>query len=262
MQKREKMMNEDEEDEEEQQKHQHQTAVLEQVFGHFSSDDDNQEEDVDDHMAAVLEQVFGNSSSDEEDDSEKKNWECIEEVKGLWILRNFLSISQQSHLLTSIKSEKWFTQPSINQAMRFGYQNLPNWAIKLSNSIHRSCSSSSSVFPSNLLQRKPFFDQMITNFYQPGEGICPHVDLLRFEDGIAIVSLESSCVMDFSLESEETVHVLLNPGSLVFMFGDARYVWKHEINRKPGFQSWQGQLLNQTTRTSVTLRKLCSSPSS
>jgi alkylated DNA repair dioxygenase AlkB len=146
--------------------------------------------------------------------------------------------------------------------MRFGYQNLPNWAIKLSNSIHRSCSSSSSVFPSNLLQRKPFFDQMITNFYQPGEGICPHVDLLRFEDGIAIVSLESSCVMDFSLESEETVPVLLNPGSLVFMFGDARYVWKHEINRKPGFQSWQGQLLNQTTRTSVTLRKLCSSPSS
>jgi hypothetical protein len=43
MQKREKMMNGVEEDEEEQQKHQHQTAVLEQVFGHFSSDDDNQE---------------------------------------------------------------------------------------------------------------------------------------------------------------------------------------------------------------------------
>jgi alkylated DNA repair dioxygenase AlkB len=262
MQKKEKMKKEDEEDEEEQQ--QHQTAVLEQVFGHFSSDDDdNQEEEEDDHMAAVLEQVFGNSSSDEEDESEK-NWEYIEEVKGLCILRNFLSISQQSRLLSSIKSEKWFTQPSINQAMRFGYQNLPKWAIKLSNSIHRSCcsSSSSSVFPPNLLQRKPFFDQMITNFYEPGEGICAHVDLLRFEDGIAIVSLESSCVMDFSLESEETVPVLLNPGSLVFMFGDARYVWKHEINRKPGFQSWQGQLLNQTTRTSVTLRKLCSSPSS
>ncbi|GAU12390.1 hypothetical protein TSUD_253410 [Trifolium subterraneum] len=254
------------EDEEEQQ--QQQRAVLEQVFGHFSSDDDNQEEEEDDHhMATVLEQVFGNSSSDEEDNEadnsiDEKNWECIKEVKGLFILRNFLSISQQSRLLSSIKSENWFTQPSINQAMRFGYQNLPNWAIKLSNSIHRSCcsSSSSSLFPPNLLQRKPFFDQMITNFYQPGEGICAHVDLLRFEDGIAIVSLESSCVMNFSFE-DESVPVLLNPGSLVFMFGDARYVWKHEINRKPGFQSWQGQSLNQSTRTSVTLRKLCSSPS-
>ncbi|XP_045787015.1 uncharacterized protein P8A3.02c [Trifolium pratense] len=250
------MMMRDDDEEEDQQ---HQTAVLEQVFGHFSSDD---EEEADNHhIAAVLEQVFGNSSSDEEDsDSDNKNWECIKEVKGLCILRNFLSISQQTRLLSSINSENWFTQPSINQAMRFGYQNLPNWAIKLSNSIHHSISSSSLLFPSNLLQRKPFFDQMITNFYQPGEGICPHVDLLRFEDGIAIVSLESSCVMDFSFE-DETVPVLLNPGSLVFMFGDARYVWKHEINRKPGFQSWQGQLLDQSTRTSVTLRKLCSSPS-
>ncbi|AET00428.1 putative tRNA (carboxymethyluridine(34)-5-O)-methyltransferase [Medicago truncatula] len=228
-------MSKDEDDEYEQQ------AILEQVFGHSSSSD---------------------SSFDSDSDNCYSKWERIEKVKGLWIVRNFLSSHKQSRLLSSIASENWFTQPSINQSMRFGYQNLPRWAIKLSDSICQSCSSSPSPFLQNLSMRYPFFDQMITNVYQPGEGICPHVDLLKFEDGIAIVSLESSCVMDFTL-GDETVPVLLEPGSLVMMYGEARYVWKHEINRKDaGFQSWKGQLLDQTTRTSITLRKLCSSPPS
>lgn len=86
---------------------------------------------------------------------------------------------------------------------------------------------------------------------------------MRFDDGIAIVSLESACVMHFSQaesrgssgESTE-VPVLLNPGSLVLMSSDARYLWKHEINRKPGRQLWDGRELEQHRRTSVTLRKL------
>ncbi|KAK3007866.1 hypothetical protein RJ639_014595 [Escallonia herrerae] len=103
------------------------------------------------------------------------------------------------------------------------------------------------------------------------QGICAHVDLMRFEDGIAIVSLESSCVMHFSrAESEETgtakevngtqdltrIPVYLTPGSLVLMWGEARYLWKHEINRNPGFQDWQGQSIDQKRRSSITLRKL------
>ena len=106
------------------------------------------------------------------------------------------------------------------------------------------------------------------------QGICAHVDLLRFEDGIAIISLESSCVMHFSRaesaadgvenegksdSSSTRVPVLLAPGSLVLMSGEARYNWKHEINRKPGFQVWEGRELEQMKRTSITLRKLCPS---
>ena len=102
------------------------------------------------------------------------------------------------------------------------------------------------------------------------KGICAHVDLMRFEDGIAIVSLESSCVMHFTQVGEVSdcgkeqpelpmikIPVFLVPGSLVLLSGDARYLWKHEINRKPGFQMWEGQEVNQERRTSVTLRKLC-----
>jgi alkylated DNA repair dioxygenase AlkB len=104
------------------------------------------------------------------------------------------------------------------------------------------------------------------------QGICAHVDLLRFEDGIAIVSLESSCVMHFTQVEEAycdiadegrtdppmtKIPVYLTPGSLILMSEEARYCWKHEINRKPGFQIWEGQELNQRRRISVTLRKLC-----
>jgi len=45
--------------------------------------------------------------------------------------------------------------------------------------------------PENLLARQPLFNQMIANWYAPSEGIRAHVDLLRFEDGIAIISLLS-----------------------------------------------------------------------
>lgn len=98
------------------------------------------------------------------------------------------------------------------------------------------------------------------------QGICAHVDLMRFEDGIAIVSLESSCVMHFSqveatndesiASNTKKIPVYLTPGSLILMYGEARYAWKHEINRKPGFQQWKGQELQQKMRTSITLRKL------
>ncbi|CAL0321170.1 unnamed protein product [Lupinus luteus] len=213
---------------------------------------------------AVLEQVFGQSSSDSEGEDEEVqfDWEEIPGVKGLWVSRNFLSPHKQSTLFSEVQSENWFTKPSNNQAMRFG--DLPTWAIQLSHSICDSVLAASDddqllPLPLDLLLRQPLFDQMIVNQYQPGEGICAHVDLLRFEDGIAIVSLESSCVMHFTSVDNElvSVPVLLNPGSLVVMSGEARYRWKHEINRRPGFQTWEGRELDQMRRTSVTLRKLC-----
>ena len=170
--------------------------------------------------------------------------------------------------------------------MRFG--DLPPWAVELSALVREAIcvgdvdasvgagwmneDEDACPLPSDLLWREPLFDQLIANRYKPGEGICAHVDLMRFDDGIVIVSLESACVMRFSREgaacdtqkpgeSECTnVPVYLKPGSLVVMSGDARYHWKHEINRKPGAQLWNGRELEQHRRTSVTLRKLRASP--
>ncbi|RDY02139.1 SPAP8A3.02c, partial [Mucuna pruriens] len=231
---------------------------------------------VEDEQKAVLEQVFGSSSSSDRSDSDGESereweWESIEQVKGLWLCRHFLSPRQQSRILSAIQADNWFPNPSINQAMRFGLQHLPEWAIPLAHSIRRSVLATQvqvqaqaqqhpPPFPLQLLHREPLFDQMIANVYQPGEGICAHVDLLRFDDGIAILSFQSNCVMHFTPVSNDSpsvpVAVLLTPGSLILMSGEARYRWKHEINRNPGFQIWHGQELTQAKRTSITLRKL------
>ncbi|KAL1225138.1 Alkylated DNA repair -like protein ALKBH8 [Cardamine amara subsp. amara] len=223
-----------------------------------------------DDEAENLKAAFGDSSDDDDlaDRPEKETlgirystvWERVEEINGLWLCRNFLSIAHQSDLLSAILNEGWFVEESINQAMRFG--DLPSWATKLSDIIRETVEYADvSVLPADLLWREPLFDQLIVNLYQPGEGICAHVDLLRFEDGIAIVSLESPCVMRFSpteKEEDEDVDVLLSPGSLILMSGEARYQWKHEINRKQkGFQVWEGEEIDQKRRISITLRKLC-----
>eukprot|EP00850_Spirogloea_muscicola_P024767 SM001461S01319 [mRNA] locus=s1461:783:1902:- [translate_table: standard] len=98
---------------------------------------------------------------------------------------------------------------TVCQIMYFG--GLPPWAEALSASIHSSASSYSSggderswvgaednvPLPCTLLTRAPLFDQLTVNSYRPSEGIKAHVDLARFEDGIAIVSLLSDCVMRF-----------------------------------------------------------------
>ncbi|KAI3991965.1 hypothetical protein MKX01_012910 [Papaver californicum] len=252
----------------------------------------------------ILKEVFGHSSSEsEENDDDIKipnnnnpplEWIKIKEINGLWLFKDFLSLQQQASLLSEIKNEGWFPEEeeeeeevSQNQAMRFG--DLPSWVIQLSNSIREAIcfnqdgddddgGDEMGVLPSNLLWRELFFDQLIANAYQLGEGICAHIDLMGFEDGIAIISLESECVMHFMrLETElkafdciekgeenedrqlfiTKIPVLLTPGSLIVMSGEARYCWKHEINRKPGFQVWGGQEICRQKRISVTLRKLC-----
>ncbi|CAH1447504.1 unnamed protein product [Lactuca virosa] len=213
--------------------------LIQEAFGESSedSDDDDHRQQLEGSNIAVEAQfIFG----------ENPKWERISEIKGLSLCRDFLTSDQQSTLLASILQEGWFSEASHNQAMRFG--DLPAWAKELS---------------TELLKREPLFNQLIVNSYQPGEGICAHVDLMRFEDGIALVSLESSCVMHFSRVHESTnenkIPVYLTPGSLLLISGEARYEWKHEINRKPGFQKWDGLEIRQKKRTSITLRKLCKS---
>ncbi|WOL17820.1 hypothetical protein Cni_G26613 [Canna indica] len=267
-------------------------------------DDDDHDHDIDIRRRA-LEEAFGESSDGDDDEFESSEvaeekegdvrpltWEMVDGVKGLWLCRSFLCPSQQSSLLSAIRGEGWFDDGCHNQAMRFG--DLPGWAAQLSQLVREavwfsdvSPASGKELSPTvehgedcwplplDLLWREPLFDQLIANVYNPGEGICAHVDLMRFADGIAIISLESECVMHFTrpkqgesnnevqgeVQGEEgpliRVPVLLNPGSLVLMSGEARYLWKHEINRKQGFQFWNGEAIHQQRRTSVTLRKLC-----
>ena len=171
-------------------------------------------------------------------------------IPGLYVGRGFLGRAEQEELLAEARSlcgaceaaPPGFVEidPSRpNQAMRFG---LPPWARDLS-LIVREFLAHGGVLPREDL---PDFNQMIVNSYAPGQGISPHIDLAAFGDVVVSVSLESAAVMDFSPQSggRSKVGVLLEPGDLLVLSGEARWEWKHSILRCP------------EPRTSISLRTL------
>ena len=141
--------------------------------------------------------------------------------------------------------------------------------------------------------RCPVFDQMIVNSYKPGEGIKSHIDLMRFDDGIAIMSLGSPAMMTFtkakalgpgmdqsdvkrqaasskicngcsdnklvsacSSDDSKNINslqqnIVLEPGDLLLLHGEARYGWEHGIAAQQ-----HCSLSSAVHRVSVTLRKL------
>ncbi|TFK69431.1 hypothetical protein BDN72DRAFT_796560 [Pluteus cervinus] len=126
--------------------------------------------------------------------------------------------------------------------------------------------------------------QAIINLYHPGEGISPHVDLLkRYGDGIIGVSFGSSCVMQFAKvdssggddKSDREQWGLYLPGrSVIVLSEEARYQWTHGIERKTldyvvsgdpqatvdqgeggdGFAVANGQWKERGVRVSITFR--------
>ena len=107
-----------------------------------------------------------------------------------------------------------------------------------------------------------------------GQGICAHVDLAAFADGIASVSLGAPGVMDFvHVEDGRKASVLLAPGDLLTMHGEARYGWTHGCVRLRGSHAacvlltqrsiaaresdeWEGATVPRGHRVSLTLRRM------
>ena len=133
------------------------------------------------------------------------------------------------------------------------------------------------VFPREVLARartaSGVFNQMIVNQYAPGEGLTPHVDLDAFADGVAVVSLRSTVVMDMYPPGFEpgtshvpsnstTVPVWLRPGDVLFLSRAARWEWAHGIAARDadpaeGETGSEGALVvRRGCRTSVTLRAM------
>lgn len=174
----------------------------------------------------------------------------------------------------------YFLSPADNQVMLFG-RFSPSDSSKSTSGLPPVLSSLlkelstllqpvlppetySLVFPSKPTGAR----QAIINLYQPGEGITPHVDLLkRYGDGIIGVSFSSACVMRFDRvdpvpedESNNRWDVFLPERSVIVLSKEARYKWTHGIDkRRRDFvsqsstsQSW----VERGVRMSVTFRWL------
>ena len=172
------------------------------------------------------------------------------DVAGLAQVHDFLSEEQQTALLASLRECGWLSQ-TRNQRMLFGLDDAPVFLQRLSAAVTATLRAHAVVRPELLAP----FNQAIVNCYAAGEGICAHVDLAAFGDGIAVVSLMSSVVMTFTHESAASCRVLLRPGSLLSLDGPARYEWTHGIATQPT-DEWQGAAIVRGPRVSITLRRM------
>lgn len=130
------------------------------------------------------------------------------------------------------------------------------------------------LFPTPSSSSPPKARQAILNLYKPGDGISPHVDLLRrYGDGILGVSLGSGCVMGFKKQPEsnnnnsnnnetsamERYELYLPEKSVIVLSEDARYKWTHGIEGRMSdlVRSSDGRdtrYIARETRLSITFR--------
>lgn len=170
---------------------------------------------------------------------------------------SYLNAEEQQHDLTIIDQQPWLTDLK-RRVQHYGYRYdytrktvdtslylgpLPDWAAQLAERLHHAGYAPS--LP----------DQLIVNEYVPGQGIASHVDcVLCFGDTILALSLGSTCLMQFThLASGRQEAMLLEPGSLLVLQGEARYGWKHGIPARKS-DTYQGEVLVRQRRVSLTLR--------
>jgi alkylated DNA repair dioxygenase AlkB len=92
--------------------------------------------------------------------------------------------------------------------------------------------------------------------YLPGQGISAHIDSpLSFGDPIVSISLGSNCVMNFQTVDRPEYQLLLAPGSLLKLSGEARSEWKHSIAARKT-DSYQEQMWKRSRRVSITFRQV------
>jgi alkylated DNA repair dioxygenase AlkB len=97
-------------------------------------------------------------------------------------------------------------------------------------------------------------EQLIINEYKPGQGIRYHTDHEEyFGPIIACVSIGSGIEINFVKKGNDTERksLYVEEGSLYIMSSEARYDWKHGIEKKMSDQS-----MKRDTRYSFTFRTL------
>lgn len=173
-------------------------------------------------------------------------------IQGLTYIATFLTKNHQQTLFKKLLSS-FFTSSSTNdtnttpqnQWQFFGRKTFPPELLALI-----ECVESELNFE-NPLPLPEYFTQIILNYYTPGQGIANHVDLPhRYEDVIAIVSLGSGITMDL-VNGEDERELYLEPGSLLVLRDEARWVWKHGITAR-----MEDNGVPRDIRISITMRRM------
>lgn len=180
-------------------------------------------------------------------------------IPGLTCIFNYINTDEQNYLLNIIDQEKWsktFKRKVQHYGYRYNYENgllassiylglLPDWAQSLTNKLSAD----------GLTDNLP--DQVIVNEYKPGQGITSHIDSVPcFGNTIISLSLGSSCVMDLTHSlTKEKASLLLLPGTVLALQGEARYDWEHSIAARKK-DKYHGKEFVRSRRVSLTFREV------
>ena len=179
-------------------------------------------------------------------------------IPGLHYVSGFLSLEEQHQVLCDIDDARWDTDLArrvqhygwrydyrsrvVSREMRLGA--FPKWLESLA----------TKVLDARLIDEMP--DQAIVNEYLPGQGIAMHIDRQCFGPVVATVSLGDAWRMDLRplrAPSNEMKHLMLVPGSILTLAGEARSRWMHGIAPRKREHENGGWRLRQR-RVSVTFR--------
>lgn len=182
-------------------------------------------------------------------------------ISGLQYVPNYINGVEQNELLNSIDQQVWsiesveFTRRLQQHGYRYDYENgflvsssylgpLPEWAASIAKRLYSD----------GLIATIP--DQSTVNEYEPGQGLTSHVDCTTcFGDTIITLSLGSSYVMEFThSQTKEKSEILLSPGSLLILQGEARYVWQHSVAARK-IDKYKGKEIVRSRRVSLTFRE-------
>ncbi|KAJ7041116.1 hypothetical protein C8F04DRAFT_1303735 [Mycena alexandri] len=158
---------------------------------------------------------------------------CAPPIPGLFFTPSLLLPLELADQITEFCLKHYFNQPGVNQIMLFGAASDSTPGL-LAFIKHQPLVKFTPFFPRTPTHAR----QAILNLYHPGEGITPHVDLLkRFGDGIVGLSLGSSCVMQFTRveEADDNVRLkqlFLPERTMIVLSGDAHYAWTHGIEKR------------------------------
>lgn len=148
-------------------------------------------------------------------------------VPGLSYIEAYISPDEATRLLAFVDAQAWDTELKRRCQHYGGHYSairpesesaVPEAFWPLAERLHRE---------GHIVQIP---NRVSVNEYQPGQGIGAHRDreAERIQE-VAIISLNSGIIMDFTHMGHETQSYYLQPLSLLIMRGEARHLWEHGI---------------------------------
>ncbi|HWY85378.1 MAG TPA: alpha-ketoglutarate-dependent dioxygenase AlkB [Gemmataceae bacterium] len=157
-------------------------------------------------------------------------------IEGMTYVSDFLSLSEQQAVLQDVDLQPWRNDLK-RRVQHYGYR-YDYKARRVDHSMYLGTLPPFAIQVAGKLIERSLFtqfpDQLIVNEYLPGQGITAHIDCEPcFGKTIAMVSLGWTYEMDFINSQTRDAHaILLAPGSVLVISGEARYRWLHQIKAR------------------------------